>query len=69
MDERKFIATRFQLCRDIDNLKNALEMFGGFIGRLGSDATDEIAKSEGALVKAICKKVTTEIDDLFDTSK
>ena len=69
MNEREYISLRLRLSRDINNLKNALQMYGELMGGINSDALDEVAEAEGELVKKLCGKVTADIDGLFCSNK
>lgn len=65
MNENKYISLRIQLSRDINNLKNALQMFGELVRGINGDVLDDIALSESEVVKKLCGKVVADIDGLF----
>lgn len=69
MTEQEYMLLRKRLSREVDNLKNALQMFGAFVFRIEMDEIDDIAMDEGELIKALCRKVTADIDKLFSCSK
>ena len=66
MNESEYISLRLSLSRDINNLKNALQMYGELMGGINQNTLDDIAVSEGELVKKLCGKVTAEIDGLLE---